>query len=133
MLTEESLAGNSNESFADYMQHSLSAEAALLYTSGTTGTPKGCMLSNEYFLAIGCWYIGLGDICSLDKNDRLLTPLPPNHMNALCTSFTAMMLCGGCVIQLDRFHPLTWWQTVRDENATVIHCLGVMTAILLTF
>ena len=90
------------------------------------------MLSNEYFLAIGEWYIGLGGMCSLDEHDRLLTPLPPNHMNALCTSFTAMMLCGGCVIQLDRFHPRTWWQTVREERATVIHCLGVMTAILLT-
>lgn len=110
----------------------LAVEAALLYTSGTTGKPKGCMLSNEYFLAIGKWYIELGDICSLDENDRLLTPLPPNHMNALCTSFTAMMLCGGCVIQLDRFHPRSWWQTVREETATVIHCLGVMTAILLT-
>ena len=109
-----------------------SREAALLYTSGTTGKPKGCMLSNEYFLAIGEWYTGLGGICSLDENDRLLTPLPPNHMNALCTSFTAMMLCGGCVIQLDRFHPRSWWQTVREERATVIHCLGVMTAILLT-
>ena len=107
-------------------------EAALLYTSGTTGKPKGCMLSNEYFLAIGRWYTGLGDICTLDENDRLLTPLPPNHMNALCTSFTAMMLCGGCVVQLDRFHPRTWWQTAREEGATVIHCLGVMTAILLT-
>jgi len=53
-------------------------------------------------------------------------------MNALCTSFTAMMLCGGCVIQLDRFHPRSWWQTAREEQATVIHCLGVMTAILLT-
>jgi acyl-CoA synthetase (AMP-forming)/AMP-acid ligase II len=109
-----------------------SAEAALLYTSGTTGKPKGCMLSNDYFLAIGRWYTGLGDICTLDENDRLLTPLPPNHMNALCTSFTAMMLCGGCVLQLDRFHPRTWWQTAREEGATVIHCLGVMTAILLT-
>jgi acyl-CoA synthetase (AMP-forming)/AMP-acid ligase II len=108
------------------------AEAGLLYTSGTTGKPKGCMLSNEYFLAIGLWYTGLGDICSLDENDRLLTPLPPNHMNALCTSFTAMMLSGGCVIQLDRFHPRSWWQTAREERATVIHCLGVMTAILLT-
>ena len=108
------------------------AEAGLLYTSGTTGKPKGCMLSNEYFLAIGLWYTGLGGTCTLDSDDRLLTPLPPNHMNALCTSFTAMMLCGGCVVQLDRFHPRSWWQTARDEQATVIHCLGVMTAILLT-
>jgi len=107
-------------------------EAALLYTSGTTGKPKGCMLSNEYFLALGIWYNSLGGPCRLDRNDRLLTPLPPNHMNALCTSFPAMMLCGGCVIQVDRFHPRTWWQTVREERATVIHCLGVMTAILLT-
>lgn len=113
-------------------ERNLSTEAALLYTSGTTGKPKGCMLSNEYFLALGIWYNGLGDICSLDQNDRLLTPLPPNHMNALCTSFPAMMLCGGCVIQMDRFHPSTWWQTVREEKATVVHCLGVMTAILLT-
>jgi acyl-CoA synthetase (AMP-forming)/AMP-acid ligase II len=90
------------------------------------------MLSNEYCLALGIWYNGLGGPCSLDENDRLLTPLPPNHMNALCTSFPAMMLCGGCVIQVDRFHPKSWWQTVREERATVIHCLGVMTAILLT-
>ena len=111
---------------------SAATEAALLYTSGTTGKPKGCMLSNEYFLAIGIWYNELGGICSLDSNDRLLTPLPPNHMNALVTSFIAMMLCGGCVVQLDRFHPRQWWQVAREENATVIHCLGVMVAMLLT-
>ena len=104
----------------------------ILYTSGTTGKPKGCMLSNDYFLALGAWYTGLGGICSMDENDRLLTPLPPNHMNALCTSFMAMLYCGGCVLQLDRFHPRSWWQTAREEQVTIIHCLGVMTAILLT-
>ncbi len=107
-------------------------EAALLYTSGTTGKPKGCMVANVYFRALGAWYTGLGGICSMDENDRLLTPLPPNHMNALCTSFMAMLYCGGCVLQLDRFHPRSWWQTVREEQVTIIHCLGVMTAILLT-
>ncbi len=107
-------------------------EAAIVYTSGTTGKPKACMLSNEYFLALGDWYVNLGGICAMDSHDRLLTPLPPNHMNALCTSFMAMMLCGGCVVQLDRFHPRSWWQTCREEGATIIHCLGVMVAILLT-
>jgi len=107
-------------------------EVALLYTSGTTGKPKGCMLSNEYFLTVGRQYLNLGGLCALGSRERLLTPLPPNHMNALACSFMAMMLCGGCVIQLDRFHPRSWWQTVRDEAATVIHYLGVMPAILLT-
>lgn len=107
-------------------------EAALLYTSGTTGHPKGCMLSNEYFLSMGRWYTGLGGVCKLTPDDRLLTPLPPHHMNALCVSFMAALLCGGSVVQLDRFHPGSWWRTVREEGATVVHYLGVMPAILLT-
>ncbi len=106
-------------------------EAALLYTSGTTGKPKGCMLSNEFFVRVGRWYNEIGGLCALSEGDRLVTPLPLNHMNALCASFMGMLMCGGCVIQLDRFHPSTWWQTVRDESATVIHCLGAMSAILM--
>lgn len=109
-----------------------SREAALLYTSGTTGHPKGCILSNQYFLSMGRWYTGLGGGGTLSPDDRLLTPLPPHHMNALCVSFMAALLCGGCVVQLDRFHPSSWWRTVREEGATVIHYLGVMPAILLT-
>ena len=130
VVCEADLAGNEHSLLSARTE--LSTEAALLYTSGTTGKPKGCMLSNEYFLALGTWYNSLGGICTLESSDRLLTPLPPNHMNALCTSFTGMLLCGGCVIQLDRFHPRSWWQTVREEKATIIHCLGVMTAMLLT-
>ena len=107
-------------------------ECALLYTSGTTGTPKGCLLSNDYALAMGQRYLDEGGLCSLrGGSDRLLTPLPLFHMNALAFSTTAMILGGGCVIQLDRFHPATWWRTVIETRATVIHYLGVMPAILL--
>ena len=131
LIGEADLTGHSGSQAI--VDTALSSEAALVYTSGTTGKPKGCMLSNQYFLALGIWYNELGGICAMDASARLMTPLPPNHMNALCTSFTAMMLCGGCVIQLDRFHPKTWWQVAREERATIIHCLGVMVAILLTF
>jgi acyl-CoA synthetase (AMP-forming)/AMP-acid ligase II len=106
-------------------------EAALLYTSGTTGAPKGCILSNEYFLEVGRLYTGLGGYCRFLAGDRLATPLPVTHMNALAVSFMAMLMTGGCLIQLDRFHPTTWWQSLRSSRATVFHYLGVMPAMLL--
>ena len=107
-------------------------EAAMLYTSGTTGKPKGCMLSNEYFLIFGRWYASLGGLVDIENGcERLLTPLPLVHMNALVVSFTTMIVTGGCLIQLDRFHASTWWQVVRESGATALHYLGVMPAILL--
>lgn len=107
-------------------------ECALLYTSGTTGRPKGCVLTNEYFLTAGAWYAGIGGLCALEEGaERLLTPLPMTHMNAMACSTMAMLLTGGCIIPLDRFHPRTWWDSVRASQATVLHYLGVMPAMLL--
>lgn len=107
------------------------SEAAVLYTSGTTGEPKGCMLSNDYFLLLGEWYTRVPGYCSLEYGrERMLTPLPLVHMNAFCTMM-AMITSAGCIIQLDRFHASTWWETVRETKATCLHYLGVIPAILL--
>jgi acyl-CoA synthetase (AMP-forming)/AMP-acid ligase II len=107
-------------------------ECAVLYTSGTTGHPKGCVLTNDYFLISAQWYAGVGGLCAMHRGvERMLTPLPTFHMNAMATSTMAMLALGGCLIPLDRFHPKTWWQSVRDARATVIHYLGVMPAILM--
>jgi acyl-CoA synthetase (AMP-forming)/AMP-acid ligase II len=107
-------------------------EAALLYTSGTTGRPKGCVLPDAYFLAAGGWYAGLTGLGAMrPAGERMLTPLPLFHMNALAYSAMAMLMTGGCLIPLDRFHPRSWWRTVRDSRATIIHYLGVMPAILM--
>jgi len=107
-------------------------EASLLYTSGTTGRPKGCVLTNEYFLEIGRLYTSLGGYCRFAaEGDRLATPLPVTHMNALAVSFMAILMTGGCLVQLDRFHPSTWWHSLRTSRATAFHYLGVMPALLL--
>ncbi len=108
-------------------------ECALLYTSGSTGKPKGCILSNEYFLSFGQWYRDVGGYCKLRPGEeRLLTPLPLVHMNAMAVSTMGMVMSGGCIIQLDRFHPNSWWQSVVESRATAVHYLGVLPAILLS-
>ena len=108
------------------------SECALLYTSGTTGKPKGCLLSNFYFLNAGRRYIAEGGLCALrEGEERLITPLPLFHMNALAVSTTAMILSAGCIVQLERFHPKTWWRDVAGSGATIVHYLGVMPAVLL--
>jgi acyl-CoA synthetase (AMP-forming)/AMP-acid ligase II len=110
-----------------------SDECALLYTSGTTGKPKGCLLSNFYFLNVARRYLAEGGLCEVrEGEERLITPLPLFHMNSLAVSTVAMILTGGCVVQLDRFHPRAWWQDVAMSRATIVHYLGVMPAILLS-
>jgi acyl-coenzyme A synthetase/AMP-(fatty) acid ligase len=42
-----------------------------------------------------------------------------------------MIFKAGCIVQVDRFHPKTWWRDVGDSRATIVHYLGVMPAILL--
>jgi acyl-CoA synthetase (AMP-forming)/AMP-acid ligase II len=108
------------------------AAAAIVFTSGSTGRPKGCVLSNRYFLTFGNWYRDLGGRCSLQPDaERLITPLPLNHVNALAFSSMGMILTGGCIIQLDRFSSTEWWSTVIESRASLMHYLGVMPAMLL--
>ncbi|KGF68313.1 AMP-binding protein, partial [Hoeflea sp. BAL378] len=107
-------------------------EAALLYTSGTTGSPKGCILTNTYFLEAGRWYAGAGGLCDLgESGERMITPLPVFHMNAMAYSFMAMVAVGGCLTVLDRFHPSSWWRSVAQSRATCLHYLGVMPSMLM--
>ncbi len=110
-----------------------STECALLYTSGTTGQPKGCVLTNQYFLHCGDWYRDVGGLIDLRADqERMITPLPIFHMNAMAVSVMAMVSVGGCLTMLDRFHPGTWWDSVRTSRATCLHYLGVIPSMLMS-
>ncbi len=108
-------------------------EASLLYTSGTTGRPKGCMLSHEYELMCGEVYANIGAPISLSfGKDKILNPLPSYHINAGIVTFFAAMLTGNSLIQPERFSISSWWEDINETEATIFHYLGVIIAVLLS-
>jgi acyl-CoA synthetase (AMP-forming)/AMP-acid ligase II len=110
----------------------LETECALLYTSGTTGRPKGCVLSNVYMLNGGAWYRDLGGRLAIEYGrDRIINPLPLFHMNCLGITGTCVILTANCLILPERFSPRRWWPDVVATRATAMHYLGVMPPLLL--
>ena len=110
----------------------LDTETGLLYTSGTTGRPKGCVLTNFYYLNAGAWYRDLGGLATIEPGrDRILNPLPLFHMNCQAVTATCAILTANCLILPARFSPGRWWRDVLGTGATVIHYLGVMPPLLL--
>ena len=103
------------------------AELAILYTSGTTGRPKGCVLTNAYALGAGAWYRDLGGRFDWRHGqDRLLNPLPVFHMNCGIVSLAVAILTRNGLVVPDRFHAATWWEDCVRSRATAIHYLGIM-------
>jgi acyl-CoA synthetase (AMP-forming)/AMP-acid ligase II len=117
---------------ASGIQPELDTECALLYTSGTTGRPKGCMLSNAYFLASGAGYRDHGGVITIHHGqDRFYNPLPLFHMNHLALTVTCAILTANCLILTERFSPSRWWSEIVQSRATIVHYLGVVAPMLL--
>ncbi|MDN4591697.1 long-chain fatty acid--CoA ligase [Xenophilus aerolatus] len=105
--------------------------ASILYTSGTTGQPKGCVLSHRYELAAGLRYASCGGRTTFRASgERIYNPLPLFHVNASVLSFHAAMLTGSAQVQPDRFQSSRWWSEVRQSAATIVHYLGVIVQML---
>jgi acyl-CoA synthetase (AMP-forming)/AMP-acid ligase II len=108
------------------------SESVLMYTSGTTGMPKGCIISNEYFFFAAERYLGAGPPLTIEHGaERLYNPLPLFYANGLAIANPAMILSRNCMIFPDRFHPSSWWSDLVATGATMIHYLGIIPPVLM--
>jgi len=106
--------------------------ASILYTSGTTGRPKGCILSHGYEVASGAWYASIGGAATFrTAGERIYNPLPLYHANAGVVSLLGAIVTGNCQVQPDRFHPQRWWREIAETRATIVHYLGIIAPLLL--
>ena len=107
-------------------------EAALLYTSGTTARPKGCIIDNAYALSGGGLYASIGGALTLrEGEERIFNPLPLFHMNGGINTPVAAILTANCLILPDRFHADSWWDDLAATRATAMHYLGVIPPVLM--
>jgi feruloyl-CoA synthase len=90
--------------------------AQILYTSGTTGKPKGCLHSHRNVVMAG---ITGALVLKMDEHDRLLMAMPIWHSSPLNNWFMGIQYVGGTTVLLREYHPLHFLQAVQDEKCSV--------------
>jgi crotonobetaine/carnitine-CoA ligase len=95
----------------------------LIFTGGTTGPSKGCMISHNYACNIARQILKRENRTKEDVN---WTPLPLFHMNATAGTILSCMMVGATAAIFPRFSVSKFWPDVERSGATVVNLLGSM-------
>ena len=120
--------GNATDEFAAAPPPAAGALALLMYTSGTTGRPKGVMLTQAN-LAANAHAISAEH--GLTAGDRVLGVLPLYHINAFAVTMLAPLAHGGSVVLPPKFSATQFWAQAIGARCTWINVVPTMIAFLL--
>ncbi|MGI9025164.1 MAG: AMP-binding protein [Burkholderiaceae bacterium] len=112
----------------DTSEPSPDAVALLMYTSGTTGIPKGVMLTQSN-LAANAQAISAEH--ALTRDDRVLAVLPLYHINAFVVAMLAPLACGGSVALTPKFSAARFWAQADETRCTWINVVPTIISYLL--
>jgi crotonobetaine/carnitine-CoA ligase len=95
--------------------------ACFIYTAGTTGPSKGCMLPHNYIVALADQ---IARAWQRRADDVVITPLPLFHYNAISVCVVGTLVVGGKSAIARRFSVSRFWPEVRRTGATIASMLG---------
>ena len=102
--------------------------ALLMYTSGTTGTPKGVLLTHANLLhaarSMASWH-------TLTQVDTVLSSLPIYHINGQVISTITPFVSGGSVVAPHAFSVSSWWNLAIQYQCTWINMVPTIIAYLI--
>lgn len=99
----------------------------LLYTSGTTGKPKGVISTHQNLFASAMATV---HPLSVQEKDRLLVPTPLFHVSGIFAITTASLM-GYTLILMPQFHPVHIWDLAEQEGATQMAAVPMMMKLML--
>jgi crotonobetaine/carnitine-CoA ligase len=101
--------------------------ACFIYTAGTTGPSKGCMLSQNYIVSLADQIARAWD---RKPDDVMLTPLPLFHFNAISVCVVGTLLVGGSAAIERRFSVSNFWPEIKRTGATMVSMLGSLAILI---
>jgi long-chain acyl-CoA synthetase len=102
--------------------------AMLMYTSGTTGVPKGALLAHANLIHAGR---AVSASLALTASDRVLSSLPLYHINGQCIATVTPLLSGGSIVMPHRFSVSQWWPLVERHRPTWINVVPTIISYLI--
>ncbi len=93
------------------------------YTSGTTGFPKGVMLTHYNIINNG---LGIGDCMKFSEKDKLCIPVPFFHCFGLVLAIMASITHATTMVPVNYYQPLTVLEVLEKEQCTAVHGVPTM-------
>jgi long-chain acyl-CoA synthetase len=103
-------------------------EALLMYTSGTTGRPKGALLTHRNVVAGGRFASAAH---ALGADDRVLCSLPLYHINGQIVTVVAPLVHGGSVVMPHKFSASNFWELLAEHRCTWFNVVPTIVSYLL--